>query len=128
VAAHDAIGEILDHTPDFLQAVPVMKKHPIIVHTVDHTSTRTRPTPCVRAPQLARVVDALLAVERAPLDRRAKVTLALLEKQGALCCPGCGKRFTLEGYRATRTHFGSRETLSCRGCQTGFVVHEQQIV
>jgi hypothetical protein len=82
----------------------------------------------VRAPQLKRVVDALLACERDPTDRRAKVTAALLDKQGAFDCPACGKRFDVSGYRQTRTHYGARETLSCRGCRTGFVVVETQIV
>lgn len=101
-----------------------MKK---LIHVAEVEHTRTRTTQ-VHAPQLKRVLDALLALERNPGDRRAKVMAGLLDKQGAFDCPACAKRFDLTGYRATRTSYGERESLSCKGCRTSFVVVETQIV
>jgi hypothetical protein len=106
------------------ETLPLMKKS-ISLLEVEHTRITT---PHVHAPQLKRVVDALLALEKDPSDRRAKVTAALLDKQGALDCPACGKRLDVSGYRVTRTHYGARESIACRGCRTGFVVVETQIV
>ncbi len=83
--------------------------------------------PAVRAPQLAPLVAALFAVKADPESRRARITLALLQKQGATACPCCGDALSLEGYTKTDTGFYVRETLSCRGCRTAFVVAEHEV-
>jgi hypothetical protein len=85
-------------------------------------------TPEVAAPQLRRVIDALWALAENPGDRRAKIALALLEKQGATACPCCGARFDVAAFRATRTSFVEREALVCASCTTSFVVEERQTV
>lgn len=84
-------------------------------------------SPSVRAPELARVADALLAFAHDPADRRAKIALSLLEKQGALDCPACGVRFDVAGYRATRTAFSVKRCLGCESCRTSFVLEESEI-
>ncbi|OGQ18748.1 MAG: hypothetical protein A2138_04060 [Deltaproteobacteria bacterium RBG_16_71_12] len=81
--------------------------------------------PSVRAPELRRVVEVLMAQ---PTDRRAKIRRVLLEKEGALDCPACGVPFAPSGYRATRTSYGHTESLCCTGCRTTFIVDEGQIV
>lgn len=81
--------------------------------------------PSVRAPELRRVVEVLLAP---PTDRRAKIERVLLQKEGALDCPACGVPFTATGYRATRTSYGHMESLCCGGCRTNYIVDEGQIV
>jgi hypothetical protein len=86
--------------------------------------TTTTRAPSVLAPELSRVADALLAFAHDPSDRRAKIALALLTKQGALDCPSCGARFHVSGYRATHTAFLARRCLDCVSCRTSFVVEE----
>lgn len=81
--------------------------------------------PSVRAPELRRVVEVLMAP---PTDRRAKIQRVLLEKEGALDCPACGVAFTAACYRATRTSFGHTECLCCISCRTNYIVDEGQIV
>lgn len=83
--------------------------------------------PSVRAPSLARAVDALLALAENPDDRRAKITVSLLDKEGALDCPGCGARFQVSGYRETRTAYGETRTMACKSCRTHFVVDETHV-
>lgn len=83
--------------------------------------------PTVRAPELARVVDALLAYAQDPTNRRAKIAVALLEKQGALDCPACGAVFDVSGYRATHTAFSTKRCLSCMSCRTSYVVEESEM-
>ncbi len=82
--------------------------------------------PSMTAPQLRRVVDALWAAAEHPGDRRAKIALALLDKQGALDCPACGAHFDVADYRGTRTAFHGRDALVCNGCRTAFVVEDRQ--
>lgn len=82
--------------------------------------------PSIRAPGLARVAEALFAYAQNPADRRARIAVALLEKQGALDCPACGMRFDVEGYRETRTCYAERASLACVGCRTRYVVHEAE--
>lgn len=81
--------------------------------------------PSVRAPELRRVVDVLIA---SPEDRRAKIQRVLLQKEGALDCPACGVAFSATGYRATRTNYGHMESLCCTSCRTNYIVDEGQIV
>ncbi|MCC7072120.1 MAG: hypothetical protein IT383_12400 [Deltaproteobacteria bacterium] len=88
-------------------------------------STVTTLAPSVRAPELRRVVEVLMA---APTDRRAKIERVLMEKEGALDCPACGVPFAASGYRATRTNYGHTESLCCGGCRTTFIVDEGHIV
>lgn len=83
--------------------------------------------PAVKAPHLSPLVKALFAVKEDPGDRRARITLALLEKQGATSCPCCGDRLSLDGYTKTDTGFFVKETIACRSCRTGFVVAERQV-
>lgn len=83
--------------------------------------------PSVRAPSLARAVDALLELAHDPSDRRKKITVALLEKEGALDCPGCGLRFQVSGYRETRTPYGETRAIGCKGCRTHFLVDETHV-
>ena len=80
----------------------------------------------VTAPQLRRVVDALWALAENPGDRRAKIAVALLEKQRALDCPHCGCAFDVAAYRGTRTAYADRDALVCHGCRTAFVVDDRQ--
>lgn len=84
-------------------------------------------TPSVRAPSLARAVDALLALAESPGERRAKIMVALLDKEGALDCPGCGARFQASGYRETHTPYGGTRAIICKGCRTHFVVDETHV-
>jgi hypothetical protein len=81
----------------------------------------------VQAPHLSAVVKALFAVKADPLDRRARITLALLQKQGATSCPCCGVALSLVGYTKTETAFHAREAIACRSCGTSFVVGERQV-
>ena len=90
------------------------------------TETTSQP-PAVVAPALARVVDALFAVERDPNDRRSRIALALLDKAKATCCPACRARFSLSGYRSTKTPFSQRATLQCRGCLLTYLVEERHV-
>src|SRR5688572_2422696 len=81
----------------------------------------------VRAPKLSRLVDALFALRHDPHDRRAKITLALLEREGACDCAACGERLDLSGYRSTRTGFSERESIACRGCSAIFILAEHEV-
>ena len=92
--------------------------------TLTHTSIISL-APSVRAPELRRVVQVLIAP---PTDRRAKIQRVLMEKEGALDCPACGVPFSATGYRATRTSYGHTESLCCTACRTNFIVDEAQIV
>jgi len=83
--------------------------------------------PSIKVPELSRVVDAMLARAEDPEDRRAKMVLALLEKEGALDCPACKCRFHVSGYRATRTSFSTRRSLSCGKCETQFIIEDEEI-
>jgi hypothetical protein len=124
VEARGVIGEILDRGRNKIDAAFTMKK---IIDVSEQVLERARITH-VRAPQLRRVVDALMQLEDDPSDTKAKVKVALLEKQGARNCPACRRKLELHGYRITRTHYGEKHTLSCAGCRTAFVVEETQIV
>lgn len=83
--------------------------------------------PAVRAPSLAHAVNALLTLALHPEDRRAKITVSLLAKTGALDCPACGVRFAASGYRETRTVYGTTCAMSCQCCGTHFVVDETHV-
>lgn len=108
----------------------------VVMHCSDTmkstTTTRTRVdeilrAPSVRAPSLAKAIDAMMALADDPGCRRAKVTVGLLEKQGALDCPACGTRFDVRGYRETRTSYGETRSMTCRGCRACFVVDETHV-
>jgi len=90
------------------------------------TSTHTveRSTITLQAPSLATAVDTLLALHEDPLNARARITAALLAKEGLDRCPRCHDALSVEGYRETRTPGLTRRTIDCGGCQTRFVVQE----
>lgn len=119
-----AIRRILDLGGELLHAASTMRSRTAVVEV---PVTHTVRAPSVRAPSLAQVVEALLAYVENPADRRAKIAVALLQKQGALDCPACGTEFDVEGYRGTRTAFSARRAIVCLGCRTNFVVEESEL-
>jgi hypothetical protein len=92
------------------------------------TTLETTVAPAVRAPTLRRVVDAMMALRENPTDRKAKIQLALLEKEGASDCPACGVAFELSGYRVTKTEYTMRATLRCTGCRQSYLLDETHVV
>ena len=97
------------------------------MHKKSIAAVETRSPATVRAPHLRAVVKALFAVKSDPTDRRARITLSLLEKQGATTGPCSGGGLSLDGYARTDTGFYAREALACRSCGTAFVVGERQV-
>jgi hypothetical protein len=99
------------------------------LHTtlIPTTTTEVVGRPAILAPQLGRVVDAWLALKQNPSDRRAQITLKLLEKQGATDCGTCGEALSLHGYRSTRTSYAVRTEVSCGACRARFLVDDELI-
>ncbi len=96
------------------------------MRTISFTETHTSIT--VRAPQLLPLVELWFAVREDPSDRRSKIQLALLEKEGLSDCPRCGSHLSPAQYRRTRTSYSDRASLCCAGCATEFVVDERTVV
>jgi hypothetical protein len=126
-ASTGAIGEFLDPSRDLADGVSMRRTTlaATIDHTIDRLDVTTRTT--VRAPQLLCVARALLALDEDPDDRRARISLALLRKEGASDCPMCERSFEIPDVRITRTPYDERCVLSCDGCRTRFVVDEQHV-
>ena len=81
----------------------------------------------VRAPQLARVVDAFFALKADPNDKKAKIALTLLQRERASDCAMCGEPLDLAGYHSTRTGYFLREVLDCTCCFARFIVNEHEV-
>lgn len=92
------------------------------------TTTTETQTITVRAPQLLPLVELWFAVRRDPGDRRSKIQLALLEKDGLSDCPRCGLHLRPAHYRRTRTSYSDKASVCCQGCATEFVVDELTVV
>jgi hypothetical protein len=126
VAPHVANREKLDRRAAITHGVRTMRKH-VLVEVRDRTTLLPGEQPLVRAPELGAVVDCLFALRENPGDKRSKIQLALLEKQGAACCPGCGDDVDLSGFRRTRTSYALRDEWSCSGCGQRYLLAEENV-
>jgi hypothetical protein len=79
----------------------------------------------VKAPQLRPLARLLFRHRSHPEDRRAYIQLELMRNHGLDRCPGCEAHLSLQGYARTRTAFSERETMTCGGCSTTFVLFER---
>jgi hypothetical protein len=97
-----------------------------VVEVRDRTTLPPQGAPCLAAPALGLVIDALFDLHERPADRQAKIRLALLKKQGAASCPACEEDVTLEGFRRTQTSYLVRDEWRC-GCGARFLVNEEHV-
>ena len=89
------------------------------------TEIETTRTLTLRAPQLRNVVRLMFQARSEPDDRRAYIQLELMRSHGLDRCPNCDTGLSLDGYRRTSTGFSERETLSCGGCSTSYILYER---
>jgi hypothetical protein len=82
----------------------------------------------IRAPVLARFVDAAFAKKRSPRSIRAKIVLALIVKEEGDRCPCCAESLTLDTYRETETPYYRRRMLTCVHCRQDFIIDEEHVV
>jgi hypothetical protein len=104
-----------------------MKRVSPLLEVFDRTTLIPGEAPLLHVPELGVVVDCLFAVREDPSDRRAKIQLALLQRQGAACCPACGDDVDLAGFRRTRTAYAVRDEWSCGGCRQRFLLCEENV-
>ena len=104
-----------------------MRKVSPVLEVFDRTTLIPGEQPLLHVPQLGCVIDAMFAVKEDPSDRRAKIQLTLLQRQGAACCPACGDDVDIEGFRRTRTTFTVRDEWSCSGCHQRFLLAEENV-
>ena len=124
---HDVVtGEKLDRR-DTITHGDRMRKIERVVEVRDRTTLIPGEEPVLAHPRLGFVVDALFALRENERDRTAKIQLALLVREGACQCPGCGDDVGLEGFRRTRTEFGVRDEWRCGGCRQRFLLAEENV-
>ena len=104
-----------------------MRKISTLVEVRDRTTLLPGEVPVLPAPQLGIVVDCLFALRENPADRRAKIQLSLLRRQGDCACPSCGDDVSLDGFRRTRTSYAIRDEWACAGCDQRFLLCEENV-
>lgn len=104
-----------------------MRKIERVVEVRDRTTLIPGEAPVIAHPRLGFVVDALFALRENPAETSAKIQLALLAREGACSCPGCGDDVELEGFRRTRTEYGVRDEWRCGGCAQRFLLAEENV-
>lgn len=104
-----------------------MRKIERVVEVRDRTTLIPGEEPMVAHPRLGFVIDALFALRESPGDRTARMQLALLEKEGACDCPGCGDAIALDGFRRTRTSYAVRDEYRCGGCTQRYLLADEHV-
>jgi len=104
-----------------------MRKIERVVEVRDRTTLIPGEVPVIAHPRLGFVVDALFALRENPADKTAKMQLALLVREGACACPGCGDDVELEGFRRTRTEYGVRDEWRCGSCSQRYLLAEENV-
>jgi len=104
-----------------------MRKLERVIEVRDRTTLIPGEAPTIAQPQLGFVIDALFALRADPADRTARMQLALLRKEGACACPGCGDDIVLAGFRRTRTTHEIRDEYRCGGCSQRYLLADENI-
>jgi len=122
----DVIRQKLDRAPVITHGGH-MRRIERVVEVRDRTTLIPGEEPMVAHPRLGFVIDALFALRENPGDRTAKMTLALLHKEGACACPGCGDDVSLAGFRRTRTDYAVRDEYRCVGCDQRYLLADEHV-
>jgi hypothetical protein len=122
----DVIRQKLDRSPVITHGGP-MRRIERVVEVRDRTTLIPGEEPMVAHPRLGFVIDALFALRENPDDRTAKMTLALLRREGACVCPGCGDDVGLAGFRRTRTDDAVRDEYRCGGCDQRYLLADEHV-
>ncbi len=104
-----------------------MRKIEHVVEVRDRTTLIPGEEPVVGHPRLGFVIDALFALRANAADRTAAMQLALLHREGACFCPGCGDEISLTGFRRTRTAYAVRDEYRCGGCQQRYLLADENV-
>jgi hypothetical protein len=104
-----------------------MRKMSPVLEVFDRTTLIPGEAPLLSVPELGAVIDCLFAVREKPTDRRARIQLTLLQRQGHACCPACGDDVELAGFRRTRTDYTIRDEWACAGCHQRFLLAEENV-
>ncbi len=124
---HDVvIGQKLDHETQITHGLG-MRKIERVVEVRDRTTLIPGESPAINHPRLGFVIDALFALRAAPENRTVAMQLALLRREGAACCPGCGDDVTLAGFRRTKTDYAVRDEYKCGGCSQRYLLADENV-
>lgn len=104
-----------------------MRKIERVVEVRDRTTLIPGEEPMVAHPRLGFVIDALFALRENPADRTARMQFAILQKEGACHCPGCGDDVALDGFRRTRTSYAVRDEYRCGGCEQRYLLADENV-
>jgi hypothetical protein len=122
----DVIREKLDLRSRVAHVGDMRKVSPLL-EVFDRTTLIPGEAPMLCVPELGAVIDCMFAVRENPNDRRAKIQLTLLQRQGNACCPACGDDVDLAGFRRTRTNYAVRDEWACAGCHQRFLLAEENV-
>jgi hypothetical protein len=120
------IGQKLDHGPQIPHGLH-MRKIERVVEVRDRTTLIPGEEPAINHPRLGFVIDALFALRECPTDKTAAMQLALLRREGATCCPGCGDDVSLAGFRRTKTDYAVRDEYRCGGCRQRYLLADENV-